>query len=184
MEKKTIALLGDSIRMGYAPYVMATLGDGYDYISPTDNCRFAKYTLRMAWEMREKLRGAALIHWNNGLWDICNLLGDGPFTPIDEYVETMCRTARFLLTLTDTLVFATTTPVDPRNPYDKNEQIEAFNAAVVPKLRALGVHINDLHSVIARDVPAYILEDRIHLTPRGVEAAGNATVAVIRSLLG
>ena len=181
---KKIAFLGDSIRMGYAARTIELLGDDYEYFQPTDNCRFAAYTKRLVWDYRASLQGSEVIHWNNGLWDICNLWGDGCFTPLDEYIREMEGLARRLLPMTKTLIFATTTPVDPRNPYDKNERIEAFNAAVVPRLRALGVHINDLHSVIAQDIPAHILEDRIHLTPRGVEAAGNATVAVIRSLLG
>ena len=180
---KKIAFLGDSIRMGYAPRTMALLGDGYEYINPEFNCRFAKFTLRSAWEMRTALSGSEVIHWNNGLWDICDLFGDGPFTPEEEYVSTMLRTAKYLQTLTRTLIFATTTPVDPRNPHDKNERIERFNSLIVPSLREIGVVINDLHAVIARDVPAYICEDRIHLTPEGIEAAAAHNAAVIRRYL-
>ncbi len=178
-----IAFLGDSIRMGYAPRTIELLGDGYEYFQPQDNCRFAKYTKRLIWDHRKELEGSEVIHWNNGLWDICDLWGDGSFTPLDEYIREMEGLARRLLPMTGTLIFATTTPVDPRSPHDKNDRIESYNAAVVPVLRSLGVEINDLHAVIARDVPAYICEDRIHLTPEGVEAAARHNAALIKTFL-
>ena len=94
---KKIAFLGDSIRMGYAARTMELLGDGYEYFQPTDNCRFATYTKRLVWDHRAKLEGSEVIHWNNGLWDICNLWGDGCFTPLDEYIREMEGLARRLL---------------------------------------------------------------------------------------
>ena len=181
MEK--IAFLGDSIRMGYAPRTMELLGNGYEYISPTDNCRFAKYTSRLIFDMRKSLAGSTVIHWNNGLWDICNLWGEGPFTPIDEYVSTMLWNAKKLLGMTKTLIFATTTPVRPENPYDHIEAIRAANAALVPELEAIGVVINDLHSVIARDIPGYICDDYIHLSQKGIEVAAAHNAAFIKKYL-
>lgn len=180
---KKIAFLGDSIRMGYTPRTIELLGDGYEYISPADNCRFAKYTSRLIFDMRKSLTGSAVIHWNNGLWDLCNLWGEGPFTPIDEYVSTMLWNAKKLLSMTDTLIFATTTPVRPENPYDSTELIRAANAALVPELSSLGVVINDLHSVIARDIPGYICDDYIHLSPVGIEVAAAHNAEFIRKYL-
>ena len=178
---KKIALLGDSIRMGYAPGTIALLGEEFSCISPTDNCRFAKYTERMVYDMRQKLSGCDVIHWNNGLWDACELWGDGPFTAEDEYVEAMVRVAKRLLGMTKTLIFATTTPVRPDAPTDRNAYIERFNALVVPRLRALGVVINDLHTVIAANVPAYIRDDdKIHLTAEGAAVAAQCVADIIR----
>ena len=136
---KKVCFLGDSIRMGYADRTMELLGGGYEYFQPTDNCRFSTYTKRLIWDHRAKLEGSEVIHWNNGLWDICNLYGDGCFTPLDDYLREMEGIARRLLPMTKTLIFATTTPVDPRNLYDKNDAIDAYNAAIVPRLEALGV---------------------------------------------
>ena len=180
---KKISFLGDSIRLGYADRTIELLGDGYEYFQPTDNCRFAAYTKRLIWDHRAQLEGSEVIHWNNGLWDICNLWGDGCFTSLDDYLREMEGIARRLLPMTRTLIFATTTPVDPRNLYDKNDAIDAYNAALVPRLEALGVVINDLHSVIAADIPAFIKEDRIHLTPAGVEAAARHNAEFIRRYL-
>ena len=105
---KKIAFLGDSIRMGYAPRTAELLGSEYEYFWPQDNCRFAKYTSRLVWDHRRALEGSEVIHWNNGLWDICDLWGDGSFTPLDEYIREMEGLARRLLPMTRTLIFATT----------------------------------------------------------------------------
>ena len=180
---KKICFLGDSIRLNYTPRTIELLGDGYEYFSPADNCRFAKYTSRLLFDMRRDLAGSTVIHYNNGLWDLCNLWGEGPFTPIDEYVTTVVANAKRLLTMTDTLIFATTTPVRPENPYDSTEVIRAANAAVVPELRALGVVINDLHEVIAADIPHYISGDYLHLSDAGKEAAAQHNAAIIRKYL-
>lgn len=180
---KKICFLGDSIRMNYAPRTMALLGDGYTYISPTDNCRFAKYTSRMIFDMRRELAGASVIHYNNGLWDLCDLWGEGTFTPIDEYVATVVANAKRLLTMTDTLIFATTTPVRPENPHDSTAIIRKANAAVLPELRALGVVINDLYTVIAADIPRYICDDYLHLSEEGKEVAAQHNAALIQKYL-
>ena len=83
-----VTLLGDSIRqIGYGTVVPEMLGDGYDVFQPEDNCRFVKYTLRMIFELREQIKGSDVIHWNNGLWDACDIFGDGPFTSLEEYVN-------------------------------------------------------------------------------------------------
>ncbi len=180
---KKICFLGDSIRLGYAPRAIELLGDGYDCFSPEDNCRFARYTLRRVYDWREELAGSDVIHWNNGLWDACDLWGEGPFTPVEDYVATMLEVAHRLLPMTRTLVFATTTPVRPDAATDKNLLIDDFNARLVPRLREMGVMIHDLHEVIARNVPAYIKEsDKIHLTDEGIEAAARAVAATVGRL--
>ena len=109
---KKVTLLGDSIRqIGYGKKVPELLGEEYTVFQPTENCRFAKFTLRgVLHEWRAEIEGSDVIHWNNGLWDTCDL-GDGVFTEEDEYVATMLRIARQLKQLGKTVIFATTTPV-------------------------------------------------------------------------
>ena len=179
---KKIVLIGDSIRMiGYGNPVAERLSDAFEVWQPDDNCRFAKYTLRGLWDWQEGIRGADVIHWNNGLWDVCALFGDGEFTPIDEYVEIMLRLARLFIQRAKTVIFATTTPVRPENPHNKNETIEAYNAALVPKLRELGVVINDLYTPLSEYVYKFISDDLIHLSEDGIALAADMVEAVIRS---
>ena len=66
-----VTLLGDSIRqIGYGPKVPALLGDQFTVWQPTENCRFAQYTLRGMWDWAADMEGSEIVHWNNGLWDI------------------------------------------------------------------------------------------------------------------
>lgn len=181
---KKVVLLGDSIRLiGYGKKVPEMLGDDYTVFQSEDNCRFVKYTLRCLFDWREDIKDADIIHWNNGLWDTSTgLFDDGgkPFTGEDEYVENMLRVASELLKITPNVIFATTTPVHPEYPYNSNEVICRYNEVIVPKLRAMGIKINDLHSVVAANIPEYICEDQIHLSETGAQACTEQVVKMIR----
>ena len=181
---KKVWLLGDSIRMiGYGTKVPEMLGDAYEVHQSEDNGRFAKYTLRFLFDFREDMKNTDIIHWNNGLWDTSTgLFDDGgqSFTNENEYVENMLRIARELLKITPNVIFATTTPVHPEYPYNNNEVIKRYNAALVPKLQEMGIRINDLHSVVAADIEANICQDQIHLSPAGIAACSERVVAMIK----
>ena len=178
---KKVVLIGDSIRLiGYGKPVAERLSDSFEVWQPDDNCRFAQYTLRGLWEWKDGIRGADIIHWNNGLWDVCEIFGDGEFTPIDEYVSTMLRVARLFKERASTVIFATTTPVRPENTHNKNEVIEAYNAALVPKLREIGIIINDLYTPLAADLYKYIGNDTIHLSEDGIALCADMVTEVIR----
>ena len=167
--------------IGYGTPVAQRLKDEAEVWQPDDNCRFAQYTLRGMWDWQDGIRGADIIHWNNGLWDVCELYGDGAFTPIDEYVSTMLRIARILKERATTVIFATTTPVRPENVHNKNEVIEAYNAALVPRLQEMGIVINDLYTPLSRDVYRYICEDTIHLSAEGVELSADMVTKTVLS---
>lgn len=182
-----VSLLGDSIRLiGYGKRVPELLGGGVTVYQPEENCRYARLTLRGIFEWGDELAGSDVIHWNNGLWDTATIFGDGePFTPIDQYVETMVRIAELLLRITPHVIFATTTPVIEGQKHNVTERIKAYNAAVVPKLKAMGVKINDLYSLVASDPKKYIRDDdKIHLTDVGIEVAARQVADTIIEELG
>lgn len=178
-----VALLGDSIRLiGYGKVLQDILGDDFEVWQSKMNGRNAKYTLRALFDDATAMKGTRIVHWNNGLWDICNLFGDGTFSTEEEYVSTMLRIADIMLSRYDKVIFATTTPVSPLNLYDDNRDIERFNALIVPKLQEKGVIINDLHSLVAADLDRYISEDTIHLSEEGVELCARQVAEVIRQV--
>ena len=120
---KKIVLLGDSIRMSYGPTVAKLLGDDFSVWEPDDNGRYAQYTFQ---NLREKhwadhVTDCDIIHWNNGLWDVCDMHGDGRLTPVEFYVQTMLRIAKLLLKRSKTVIFATTTPVRVTNTNIRQE---------------------------------------------------------------
>ena len=176
-----VTLLGDSIRqIGYGTKVPELLGEGFEVFQPKENCRFAKYTLRGLFDWREAMKDSDIIHWNNGLWDVCTLFGNGTFSSDEEYVADMLRIAEILVKRAKIVIFATTTPVLPMHPYNKNSDIERFNALIVPKLRAMGIRINDLYTTMASDLDEYILStDLIHLTPKGIDVCARQVADAI-----
>ena len=178
---KKIILLGDSIRLSYQDRVCELLGSDFAVWGPDDNCRFASYTLRMLYDYREQLKGADLIHFNCGLWDMCDLFGDGPFTPLEVYVEQMVRIAKILKTYAPVVVFAATTPPSPKMWGHDMDRVRAYNAAAMAALEPLGVLFDDLFTPVAEDIDRMISEDYLHASPYGVEILANRVADCIKT---
>ena len=177
-----VVLLGDSIRLlGYGNAAAQALAEEFEVWQPEDNCRYAKYTMRGLYEWRKELEGADIIHWNNGLWDLCTMVDDENFTPLELYADEMVRLAGMLKKRAKTVIFATTTPIRSGNPHMSNGDIEAYNAAVVPRLKAMGIVINDLHGLVRADVDRYICDDLTHLSEEGSALCTTQVEKVIRT---
>jgi lysophospholipase L1-like esterase len=178
---KKIILLGDSIRLSYGNRVRELLGEGYTVWQPEDNCRFAAYTLRMLFDYKAQLEGADVIHFNCGLWDMCDLFDDGPFTPLEVYVEQMVRIAKILKTYAPVVIFAATTPPSPKMWGHDLDRVRAYNAAAMAALEPLGVLFDDLFTPVAEDIDRMISEDFLHASPYGVEILANRVADCIKT---
>ena len=179
---KKVILLGDSIRLiGYGKKTAELLSPDFNVWQSEDNNRYAKYTFRECRNMEQELADVDIIHWNNGLWDIQVQLDGEVLTPVERYVEDMVRLAKLLQKQAKVVIFATITPVHPEAPAMRNPDIDAFNAAVVPVLREMGVVINDLHTAVAADVERYICEDHIHLSQEGIDLCAGLVENIIRA---
>lgn len=190
---KKIVLIGDSIRMGYDKYVKEALSDVAEVYYPTENCRFTTYILRFAHDWKKKGEwpdDVDLVHWNAGLWDVPEILGDGPVTPVEHYAENIARIDRRLRLLFPNakMVFATNTSVQEEKFGTvfkrRNATIEAFNAAAIKALEGTDTVIDDLYAVTT-DAPEECHSDMTHYsTPAGIERVGGRVVEVITSELG
>lgn len=178
---KKILLLGDSIRLSYGTKVKKMLSDFAIVDGPTDNCRFVKYTL---WNLQEWLQTYGtpdIIHWNNGIWDIYHLNKDiGIFTPLDEYLKDIKRVLAELRKTDAKIIWVSTTPVADANENCRNEDINRYNLAVKQIMERENIAINDLNSVIAKDISAYISEDHLHLSEKGEDEASKAVADFLR----
>ena len=95
-------------------------------------------------------------------------------------MENMLRVATELKKMGKRVIFATTTPVRPEFEYNDNGVIARYNAVMIPKLQAMGIEINDLHSLVNADVYRYIREDdKIHLSDEGIEMCARKVADVI-----
>ena len=179
---KKVVLLGDSIRMlGYGTLLPELLKDEYTVWQTAENNQHCKVTQRVLIDYEKDIADADIIHWNNGLWDTADFFGE-TFTEVKTYVNTMVRIARRLKTITDKVIFATTTPTAAAHPTQDNAVIRAFNAAVVPALEAEGVVINDLYTTVAADVDTLICDDLIHLSEAGIRVCAEQVANTIRAI--
>ena len=180
-----IVLLGDSIRLGYAPEVGKYFKEkGYDFYHPEDNCRFIKYLLRMLFDEYEKIKDADVIQFNAGHWDICQLFEDKlPFSSREEYIENLTRVIKILLKITPKVIFATTTPVRPENPYNDNKVIDEYNKIAIDLMKEYGIKVNDLNSLLKLDIYRYVSEDNLHLSEEGFAECAKQTIQCIEEMI-
>lgn len=189
---KKVFLLGDSIKGFYKPHVEEILGDEFKIWTPSENCRFAKYTLNSLRHyfaaMREEDFFPDIIHFNVGLWDLNHLYNTGkPFTECEEYIRDVNNILTQLKKTGAKIIFATTTPTRKgreiaADTQHFNSEIKYYNQKLLEKIGFEFDAINDLYSVIEKDINKYISDDFLHPSPEGVELLANAVAKAIRSI--
>ena len=190
---KKVLLLGDSIRMGYQNDVKELLDGEYEVLCPEDNGRFAAYTLWQANQMFKWHPDIALVHFNNGYWDM-NI--EAPMTeaihPIEEYVGFLRRIVVLCRQCGAKVVFATTVPiledgaagdntgVEGTINY-KNEWVKEYNAAATALMQELKVPVNDLYALCMEDDHRYKCEDLLHLSAEGSRRCAQQVAEYVRT---
>lgn len=190
--RKTVFLIGDSIRMGFLPYAQNALQDEVLLISPEENCRYTQYTYTSlsTWKLLfadpEKVE---LIYWNNGHWDIAHWDGDSePLNTVEDYTKMLVRIYRRLRHYFPNakIIFATTSPANPNgimgvNPRS-NEEISRYNQAAKRTMDELGVQVDDVYTFL-KDWDSDAYADYVHLTDDGFRILGGHVAQVIRDAL-
>lgn len=189
---KKIVLIGDSIRMGYDKYVKEALDGVAEVYYPGENCRFAQYTLRFLSDWKSKGEWPTdvdLVHWNAGLWDVCEMFGEGPISSIEHYTEMIARIDKRIRLLFPNakVVFATSTAVREEgysgNFRRYNATIERYNAAALETLAGTDTVINDLYAHTKDIKPEYCSDMTHYNTPAGAAYMGGKVLSVICNML-
>lgn len=177
-----LLLLGDSIRIGYTPYVRELLSPAHAVQGPEDNGRFTLYTLRYLHDWAARLDSKPdIVHWNNGLWDATQYTVDrAPLVSLAAYESNLRRILTEIRGLFPgaSIVFALTTPVAAAHPAIENHTLDAMNRVAAEVMAAEGVSVNDLHGLVLAN-PAYLSEDAIHMTQAGYRALAEAVVRAV-----
>ncbi len=187
-----VVLLGDSIRLGYAPLVAKRLEGKAVVVSVPENGGDSANLLRHldAWVVREK---PAVVHVNCGLHDLKVDRKTRQYqVPLAAYEANLKElVGRLRKETAAALVFANTTPIDDarharrKAGFDRFEaDVRRYNAAARGVLRAAGVPMHDLHGVVEQDGPdKLLLADGTHYTPAGYERLAEAVAdCVLRQL--
>ena len=196
MRLPAVALIGDSIRIGYAPLVAELLADEARILSQEPNGGDSGRVLEHLdeWAIRDR---PAVVHFNCGLHDLKCSRADGTYqVPLAQYEANLRRIVERLREGTDArLIFATTTPIlDERHarrggstPIEFNRfeaDVRRYNEVAHAVMAAANVPVNDLHQVVVAAGPeATMREDGTHYTPEGNALLARAVAGHLRPLL-
>lgn len=188
---KRIVLIGDSIRMGYQPYVQELLSAQADVWGPEENGETSQNVLAHLddWVIR---RQPDVAHVNAGLHDLKRPREGGPAQiPLEAYQENVRAILRRLLTETDArIIWATITPVNEawhhaNKPFDRFEaDVAAYNRAAVEICQELGIPVNDLYRVVesaGRDT--LLIQDGVHFNERGYRLLAEQVAKAIQAVM-
>ncbi|SIO41020.1 Dienelactone hydrolase [Singulisphaera sp. GP187] len=184
-----VMLIGDSIRLGYAPKVIERLkgkaivvslpangGDSANVLKQIDQC------------IREQ---PDVIHFNCGLHDLKRLKADGTHqVELAAYTENLNQiVAQFRALTKASVVFANTTPIiDARHArrggnFDRVEaDVKQYNAAAEKVMRAAKVPVHDLHWVVEQEqggAETMLGKDGTHYTPAASDRLAEAVADVV-----
>ena len=185
-----VVLIGDSIRMGYAPLVAKLLDGKAIVISQSANGEDSGNVLRHLdeWVINEK---PDVVHINAGLHDL--KLKDRTYqVPLGEYQKNLKTILERIQKETKAkIIFATTTPIvddlhaQRKAGFDRFEaDVQKYNVAAVSVMKQAGVPINDLHQLIESGGRQTLMNsDGTHYTPEGyARLAAAVTNNILRSL--
>ena len=191
---KNVILWGDSIRLGYGPFVADDLRDVAGVSGPQDNCenstRFLVHWKNWLGEARPDV-----LHFNCGLHDIKTVSARTRelVVPLEFYrrnLELVFGELRFALPQTR-LIFATTTPVieavtasAERAFHRYNADIEAANDAARQVAARHDVAINDLYQLVLERGPQTMINaDGVHYNEENSRILGAAVARFIAERL-
>jgi lysophospholipase L1-like esterase len=190
--KPVVVLVGDSIRLGYAPFVAERLKGVAEVVSPAENGADSANVLKHLdeWVIARK---PAVVHLNAGLHDLKTDPKTGAKqVDLDAYKSNLARIVERLSRETKTrLVLATTTPViderhQAKKPFVRRDaDVAAYNRAALEVLAASpAVIVDDLNAAAQRLGPASALvDDGVHFTPEAYKALAAQVAKTIRSAL-
>jgi lysophospholipase L1-like esterase/dienelactone hydrolase len=194
-----VLLMGDSIRLGYAPLVAKKLDGTADVFGFPENGGDTAATLKQldAWVKDKKppfdKPGPPLVvHFNCGLHDLKFGKKAGKHqVPVEEYAANLKAIVAKLKAVTPHVVFASTTPIlDDRHAgrkadFDRfDKDVQAYNAAAAKVMADLGVPVDDLNRIVRDGGAGELLgKDGTHYTPAGNERLADAVADVVRRQL-
>ncbi len=186
-----VVLLGDSIRMGYAPLVEKLLAGKAIIVSPKANGGDSANNLKNleAWAIREQ---PDIVHFNCGIHDVKKSKKTGEHqVPAPQYEGNLRKIVERLRKETKaTVIFVTTTPIlDERAAKGRTkadyELLDAsaiqYNGIARRVMQELKVPLNDLRDVMpdAGTREKLISADGVHFTQEGREKLAKAVADMI-----
>jgi lysophospholipase L1-like esterase len=194
-EKKKVLIIGDSISIGYFPFVKSAFGEdtivihneGKAQHTGTGLKKIKSYLNNERWDV---------IHFNWGLWDLCyrdpvsnnqghrnKLTGKVELTT-DQYEKNLDSLVSILNQTGAKLIFATTTVVPPNELGRIEGDDKKYNATAMKVIKKYNVRIDDLNLAsyeINKNSRAG--DGNVHFTREGYRQLSYAVIKSIRKAL-
>lgn len=187
-----VVLIGDSIRMGYAPLVAKRLSGRVEIIAATENGGDSARVRKNldTWAIAQR---PDLVHFNAGLHDLKRSRASGQYqVSLTDYEANLREIVGRLRGETSArIIFASTTPIiDARHAargadFDRLEaDVSRYNSTAISVMRQLRVPVHDLHWVVEQGgTEQLMLKDGTHYTAAGYERLAEAVAdSILRQL--
>ncbi|GIZ09697.1 SGNH/GDSL hydrolase family protein [Flavobacterium sp. UMI-01] len=193
-EKKKILIIGDSISIGYTPFVKKDLNDLAEVLHNPGNAQHTGTGLKNI----EKWIGDGkwdIVQINWGLWDLCyrhpdskvqgqrdKLRGKITFSP-EEYEKNLDAIVKLIRKKTKAkLIFVSTTYVPEKEAGRFVEDAIKYNAIARRVMEANGVIINDIYEASKEIHLKYGKgNDDVHYAPKGYEELGKHMASFLKN---
>lgn len=179
-----VLLIGDSISIGYTPFVREMLQGKANVQRVPENATHTRHGLARldAW-LGEKPWD--VIHVNFGLHDLKVMEGGAQQVPPEEYERNLEAIVKRLQASGAKVLFATTTPVPEGNlsPLRHPADAPRYNGIARQVMVRHGVAINDLYAAILPGLHGLQRPANVHFTEDGSRfLARQVTAAILRAL--
>jgi hypothetical protein len=190
-----IFIIGDSISLGYTPFVVKSLKGKALVSRPNQNCNGTKLGVEKLddWLGNEKYD---LIHFNFGLHDMKHVdpvTGVGSINPSNPrqsdlpiYKRNLEAIVKKLKATGAMIIFATSTPVVGELAKDvlrEPEELTKYNRAATKIMHRNHIRVNDLFSFAKSLVKEYQIPNDVHFTEAGYAILGQKVSEVIAAAL-
>ena len=200
--KPRVLLLGDSISIGYTPFVKNLLKDEAFVTRPmgknnrAENCAGTNNGVKNIDRWLKQDGGHwDVIHFNFGLHDLkrvdpktgmnSNTPNDPHQAPPEVYEKQLKEIVKKLKATGAVLIFATTTPVPEGGvkPYRDVADVEKYNAVAREIMQENGVAIDDLYAFAKPKLKDIQRPVNVHFTPQGSQLLAQEVAKHIRKAL-
>ena len=183
---KRILLLGDSISMGYTPFVQEALKNEAVVIRPKGNCEGTTTGIAEVAKWLA-LEGGQwdIIHFNFGLHDLKYVQGGKRQAEPEVYEKQLRAIVARLKQTKAKLIFATTTPVPDGGVKPRRDvaDVPRYNAIARKIMQDEGVAVNDLYSFALPRLKELQRPVNVHFTQEGSRQLGGEVVRHLRLAL-
>ena len=202
--KKRVLLLGDSISIGYTPFVQKMLADEMTVLRPMrgdkpENCSGTTAGVANI-DRWLQIDGGKwdVIHFNWGLHDLkhvkagdpkgaaSDLATDPPQATVEVYEKNLRAIVAKLKATGAKLIFATTTPAPDgaMKVYRTDADVIKYNEAALRVMKENQIAVDDLYAFAKPQLTNIQIQPaNVHFTPAGSEALAKEVVSSVKAAL-